>query len=107
MFFNSAASLSNLSGTTSTQVDTPTQSCSEENREPQNFQEPEENDQAESSACDGEVEPSQVRFDRTKFTLHQLMIVIIHPQSKFNSNKLVIRGNQHNSLLKVFVPWLV
>ncbi|XP_035864951.1 uncharacterized protein LOC116064935 isoform X1 [Sander lucioperca] len=51
---------STQSGTTSTQVDTPTQSCSEENREPQNFQEPEENDQAESSACDGEVEPSQV-----------------------------------------------
>ncbi|XP_078121996.1 uncharacterized protein LOC144527663 [Sander vitreus] len=39
---------STQSGTTSTQVDTPTQSCSEENREPQN-------DQAESSACDGEV----------------------------------------------------
>ncbi|KAA8586939.1 hypothetical protein FQN60_000775 [Etheostoma spectabile] len=55
-----AESTQNLSGTTSTQVDTPTQSWSEENREPQNFQEPEDNDQAESAACDGELVPSQV-----------------------------------------------
>lgn len=61
MFFNTAASLSNLSGTTSTQVDTLTQSCSEE---PPNLQEPEEEEQADNGACDGEVEASQVRFDR-------------------------------------------
>lgn len=64
MFFNSAASLSNLSGTTSTQADTPTQNFSEESDEPQNLQEPEENDQADSGAGDEVVEPNQVRFNR-------------------------------------------
>eukprot|EP00064_Thunnus_orientalis_P015628 superscaffoldBa00002934_g15683 len=44
------------SGTTSTQVDTLTQNC---NEEPQNLQEPEEVEQADSGACDGEVEASQ------------------------------------------------
>lgn len=71
MFFNSAASLSNLSGTTSTQADTPTQGCSEEEiDEPKNLPEPEEDDQAESGACDGDVEASQVRFDRTNSHQH-------------------------------------
>lgn len=58
MFFNSAASLSNLSGTTSTQADAPTQSCADESNRPRNLQEAE----ADGGACDGEVEPSQVRF---------------------------------------------
>ncbi len=58
MFSDSATFLSNLSGTTSTQADTQTQSCSEEHDK--NIQEPEE-DKTDSSACDGEIEPSQVR----------------------------------------------
>lgn len=68
MFFNSAASLSNLSGTTSTQADTLTQSGSEESDEPRNLQEPEEDAHADSGACDGEPEPSQVRLDRKSTT---------------------------------------
>lgn len=67
--FNPAASLSNLSGTTSTQVDTLTHNCSHENDEPQKLQEEEEedddDDQADSAACDGQVVPSPVRFGRT------------------------------------------
>lgn len=59
MFFNSASSLLNLSGTTSTQVDTLTQENDGQ------LLEPEENDQADSEPCDGEVEPSQVSSDRT------------------------------------------
>ncbi|XP_071317649.1 uncharacterized protein [Trachinotus anak] len=47
------------SGTTSTQVDTPTPNCSEENNEPQDPQEPEGDNRADSDACDGVVEPSQ------------------------------------------------
>lgn len=66
MFLNSAASLLNLSGETSARVDTATQNCSEEGDEPQNLQEPEEDNGADSEPCDGVVEPSQVRFDRKK-----------------------------------------
>ncbi|XP_045896765.1 uncharacterized protein LOC123963766 [Micropterus dolomieu] len=54
---------STQSGTTSTQADTPTQNFSEESDEPQNLQEPEENDQADSGAGDGVVEPNQVGED--------------------------------------------
>ncbi|XP_037603572.1 uncharacterized protein LOC119475183 [Sebastes umbrosus] len=55
---------STQSGTTSTQADTPTQGCSEEEiDEPKNLPEPEEDDQAESGACDGDVEASQVGED--------------------------------------------
>lgn len=56
MFFNSALSLSNLSGTTSTQAETQAQSCSGENNESPNLQEQEEKEeQADSGVCDGEV----------------------------------------------------
>ncbi|XP_033489996.1 uncharacterized protein LOC117261684 isoform X1 [Epinephelus lanceolatus] len=55
---------STQSGTTSSQADTVTQSCSEKCGEAQNLQQPEEDDdQADSGACDGEVEPSQVGED--------------------------------------------
>ncbi|XP_019108675.1 uncharacterized protein LOC109136801 [Larimichthys crocea] len=43
------------SGTTSTQVDTLTQNCSEESDVPQKLQESEEDDQADNGPCDGEV----------------------------------------------------
>ena len=66
LLINSGASLSNLSGTTTTRVDAPTQNCSEENGEAQNLEEPGEDNRADSEACDGLVEPSQVRFDRKK-----------------------------------------
>lgn len=70
MFSYSAPSLLNFSGTTSTQADTVTQSCSEECGEAQNLQQPEEDDdQADSGACDGEVVPSQVRCDRKNKTI--------------------------------------
>ncbi|TKS82924.1 F-box only protein 39 [Collichthys lucidus] len=42
------------SGTTSTQVDTLTQNCSEESDVPQKLQESEEDDQADNGPCDGE-----------------------------------------------------
>lgn len=61
MFFNSASSPSNLSGTTSIQVETLTNNCSEEG----DLQEPEESDRADGGACDREVEASQVRLDWT------------------------------------------
>lgn len=57
LFYYSAASLSNPSGTTSTRSHTVTQS-----NQPQDLQEPGEDDRPEIEACDGEVEPSQVRF---------------------------------------------
>ncbi|XP_023277270.1 uncharacterized protein LOC111666226 [Seriola lalandi dorsalis] len=50
---------SSESGTTSTQVDTPTQNCREHDDEPQNLQEAEGDDRADSDTCDGVVEPSQ------------------------------------------------
>ncbi|XP_035813665.2 uncharacterized protein LOC118471721 [Amphiprion ocellaris] len=49
-------------GTISTQAETPSQNCSEECNESQNLLESEE-DQADSGACDGEVEPSQAEED--------------------------------------------
>ncbi|KAM9348852.1 uncharacterized protein ABDE67_010892 [Symphorus nematophorus] len=52
---------STQSGKTFTPADT--QSCSEESNGPQNVQEPEEDEQAEGGACDGEAEPSQVGED--------------------------------------------
>ncbi|XP_069001685.1 uncharacterized protein [Embiotoca jacksoni] len=52
------------SGTTRTQAETLTQSCSEENAESQNQQEAQEEDQADSGACDEELEPSQVEEDQ-------------------------------------------
>lgn len=58
MFLNSASSLSNLSGTTFTQVDTLTQNCGEE---PPNLQESQKDEKADSGVCDGEVDASQVR----------------------------------------------
>lgn len=64
MFFNSAASLSNLSVTTSTQADAPTLNGSKDSEGSQNLQEPEEDSKGDSGAGDGEVEASQVRFDR-------------------------------------------
>ncbi|KAI4813826.1 hypothetical protein KUCAC02_003048 [Chaenocephalus aceratus] len=60
MFFISAASLSNLSETSSTQADEPTQSCSEESHEPQSFQEPEQ-EEVVSGACGGEEEHVQAK----------------------------------------------
>ncbi|KAM7374369.1 hypothetical protein PAMP_007030 [Pampus punctatissimus] len=45
------------SGMTSTQVDTLTQNCSEE---PQNFHDPEVDEQADGGVCDGEVEARQI-----------------------------------------------
>ncbi|XP_037323609.1 uncharacterized protein LOC119215497 [Pungitius pungitius] len=50
-------------GTTPTRSHTVTQSCAQESNEPRNLQEPEEDDQAETQACDGGVEPSQVEED--------------------------------------------
>lgn len=73
MFFNSAAPLSNLSGTTSTQVDTEDENCTENSNEPPNLQEPGEDNQAEGGDCDGDVEPSQVRFDRTKISTYSTL----------------------------------
>lgn len=69
MFCNSAASLSNLSVTTSTQADAPTQNGSEDSEGSQNLEEPEEDSRGDGGAGDGEVEASQVRFDRERCTL--------------------------------------
>lgn len=85
MFFNSAASLSNLSGTTSTQVNT--ENCSEESNKPQNLQEPEKESRAESEVYDEEVDPSQVRFDRKK-NRHHTSIYNIY--SKFTSTRCIL-----------------
>lgn len=59
MFFNSSAPLSNLSGTTSTQIDTLTENCTEDRNKPSNLQLSEGDDQAEGG--DGDVELRQVR----------------------------------------------
>ncbi|XP_067350625.1 swi5-dependent recombination DNA repair protein 1 homolog isoform X2 [Channa argus] len=47
------------SGTTSTQVDTRAENCSEDSSQRQNLHEPGEDDQAEGGGCDGEIEPNQ------------------------------------------------
>lgn len=59
--------LSHLSGMTDIQGDTLTHSCSHESDEQQKLQgEEEEDNQADSVACDGQVVSSQVRFDRSR-----------------------------------------
>lgn len=60
--------LSNLSGTTSTQVDTEAPDNREHDDEPRSLQEPEGDERVDSDACDacpGVVEPGQVRLNLT------------------------------------------
>lgn len=57
--------LSNLSGTTSTQVDTEALDNREHDDEPQSLQEPEGDKRVDSDACPGVVESGQVRLNLT------------------------------------------
>lgn len=84
----------NLSGTTSTQADTPTQSGSEEIDGPSDLWE------ADSETCDGEVENSQVN---STLSIHNIYCTITPVRSHLGR----FGGEQHSFRLNALVCVLV